>query len=168
MNVTAALADIRNKIHDKDTIEMTTEELLICLNEAIQYVSSYLAGTNSPAVVADITLTAEETTLPENFVKTAGTFPVKITGNTMKWLGFTEGDTMKLRYFSTFEEVDETDEMPFKHDALNQITIKLAAIYAGNQLEAEISQDKALLDEVNTLLAQAAGNGIAQAGGGAT
>ena len=64
MNVTAAIADIRNKIHDKDTIEMTTEELLICLNEAIQYVSSYLAGTNSPAVVADITLTAEETALP--------------------------------------------------------------------------------------------------------
>ena len=168
MNVTAALADIRNKIHDKDTIEMTDEELLICLNEAIQYVSSYLAGANSPVAVADITLSAEETTLPQNFVKTAGTYPVKITGNSMKWLGYEAGQTMKLRYFFTPAAVVATDNMPFFHDALNQITIKLAAIYAGNQLEAEISQDKALLDEVNMLLAQAAGNGIPQAGGGAT
>ena len=86
----------------------------------------------------------------------------------MKWLGYAEGQTMKVRYFSTCPAVVENGVMPFAHDALNQITIKLAAIYAGNQLEAEISQDKALLDEVNALLAQAAGNGIAQAGGGAT
>ena len=159
MNVSEALADIRFKIHDKDEIEMTTEELLICLNEAIQYVSSYLIAANSPAIVADMVVEAEETELPVNFVKTAGIFPIKVTGNVMRWLDYEEGATMNLRYFASCETVMEADEMPFKHDALNQITIKLAAIYAGNQLEAEVTQDKALLDEINAALAQAAGGG---------
>lgn len=165
MNVSEALADIRFKIHDTDVIEMTNEELLICLNEAIQYVASYLIGANSPAIVANMIVSEEETTLPVNFVKTAGVFPIVVTGNTMRWLDYEEGQTMKLRYFASCEPVLETDEMPFKHDALNQITIKLAAIYAGNQLEAEVSQDKALLDEINAAIAQAA---FGVAGGGAT
>ena len=164
MNVSDALADIRFKIHDTDVIEMTDEELLICLNEAIQYVASYLIGANSPAIVANMTVSEKETTLPVNFVKTAGVFPIVVTGNTMRWLDYEEGQTMKLRYFASCEPVFETDEMPFKHDALNQITIKLAAIYAGNQLEAEVSQDKALLDEINAAIAQAA---FGVAGGGA-
>lgn len=166
MNVSDALADIRFKIHDTDVIEMTDEELLICLNEAIQYVSSYLIAANSPAIVADMVVEAEETELPVNFVKTAGIFPIKVTGNVMRWLDYEEGETMNLRYFASCETVSETDAMPFDHDALNQITIKLAAIYAGNQLEAEIAQDKALLDEINMAIAQAAGSGLA--GGGAS
>ena len=166
MNVSEALANIRFKIHDTDVIEMTDEELLICLNEAIQYVASYLIAANSPAIVADMVVTAEETTLPTNFVKTAGMFPIKVTGNTLKWLDYEEGQTMKVRYFASCTPVAETDTMPFNHDALNQITIKLAAIYAGNQLEAEIQQDKALLDEINAAIAQAAGSGVV--GGGAT
>ena len=166
MNVSEALADIRFKIHDTDVIEMTDEELLICLNEAIQYVASYLIAANSPAIVADMVVTAEETTLPSNFVKTAGVFPIKVTGNTMLWLDYEEGQTMKVRYFASCTPVSETDAMPFDHDALNQITVRLAAIYAGNQLEAEIAQDKALLDEINMAIAQAVGNGLV--GGGAT
>ena len=166
MNVSEALADIRFKIHDTDIIEMTDEELLICLNEAIQYVASYLIAANSPAIVADMVVTAEETTLPANFVKTAGVFPIKVTGNTMLWLDYEEGQTMKVRYFASCAPVSETDAMPFDHDALNQITVRLAAIYAGNQLEAEIAQDKALLDEINMAIAQAAGSGLV--GGGAS
>ena len=77
----------------------------------------------------------------------------------MRWLGYEEGETMNLRYFANSESVMESDDMPFEHEALNQITVKLASIYAGNQLEAEISQDKALLDEINAALAQAAGGG---------
>lgn len=159
MNVHDALQDMRFKIHDKDVIEMTNDELLICLNEAIQYVSSYLIAINSPAIVADMVIENEETALPVNFVKTAGIFPIKITGNIMRWLGYEEGETMNLRYFANSESVMESDDMPFEHEALNQITVKLASIYAGNQLEAEISQDKALLDEINAALAQAAGGG---------
>ena len=164
MYVTEALRDLRFKIHDKDIIEMTNDELVNCLNEAVQYVAAFLVGRNSPIMVKDVEVTDEETTLPENFVKTAGVYPIKITGNTMKWLEYEEPEegseeraSIKIRYFATCPALTINDEMPFAHDALNQVTIKLAAIYCGNQLEGEIAQDKALLDEVNAALAAAIG-----------
>jgi len=157
MYVTEALQDLRFKIHDKDIIEMTDDELVNCLNEAIQYVAAFLIGKNSPSIVSDMEITEEETTLPENFVKTAGVYPIKVTGNTMKWLEYEEDASMKLRYFASCPAVTINDEMPFHHDALNQVTIKLAAIYCGNQLEGEVSQDKALLDEINAALMQMTG-----------
>ena len=167
MYVSEALQDLRFKIHDKDIIEMTDDELVNCLNEAIQYVSAFLVGRNSPIMVKDMEVTDEETTLPENFVKTAGVYPVKITGNTMKWLEYEapeeeseETPSIKIRYFATCPAVTKDDDMPFAHDALNQATIKLAAIYCGNQLENEISQDKALLDEINAALSATIGAGI--------
>lgn len=161
MDISEALQDLRFKIHDKDVIEMTDDELITCLNEAIQYVASYLVGQNSPVMVKNIVIDTEEYTLPENFIKTAGMFPIKITGNKLKWLDYEPGESLTVRYFSTCPAVTVNDEMPFAHDALNQITIKLAAIYCGNQLESDIGQDKALLDEVNAMLAQTIG-GVAK------
>lgn len=164
MYVSEALTDLRFKIHDKDIIEMTDDELINCLNEAIQYVAAFLVGRNSPIMVKDMEIYHEETTLPENFIKTAGIYPIKITGNTMKWLEYKEPEEgseeepcIKVRYFATCPAVTINDEMPFAHDALNQTTIKLAAIYCGNQLENEIAQDKALLDEVNAALSATIG-----------
>ncbi len=157
MNVSEALTDIRRKIWDKDKITMDDDDLLTCLNEAIQYVASYLISENSPVLAHDIIINTETVTLPENYVKTAGLYPVKITGTTLKWLDYEAGKTMKLRYFSTCSKVAADGVMPFVHDALHQIIIKLAAIYAGNQMEADISQDKALLDEINAALAKTIG-----------
>lgn len=157
MNVSAALTEIRKKIWDQDKITMQDDDLLTCLNEAIQYVSSYLISENSPILIHDLIINTETITLPENYVKTAGQYPVKITENTLKWLDYETGKTMKLRYFSTCPKVAADGVMPFAHDALHQIIIKLAAIYAGNQMEADISQDKALLDEINAALAKTIG-----------
>lgn len=166
MYVSEALQDLRFKIHDKDIIEMTDDELINCLNEAIQYVSAFLIGRNSAIMVKDMEISDEETTLPENFVKTAGIFPVKITGNKMRWLEYEEPEEeseekpfIKVRYFATCPAITINDDMPFAHDALNQTTIKLAAIYCGNQLESDIGQDKALLDEINAALASTIGIG---------
>ena len=157
MNVSEALTDIRRKIWDNDNVTMTNDALLKCLNEAIQYVASYLIRENSPLLVNDLTISTATVTLPDNFVKTAGLYPVKITGTTLKWLDYEAGKTLKMRYFATCSEVAADGVMPFVHDALNQIIIKLAAIYALNQMEADISQDKALLDEINAALAQTIG-----------
>lgn len=154
INVSEALNDMRMKLNDTDVIAMTDEELITCLNEAIQYVASYLISANSPAMVNDLLIEDEITNLPGNFVKTAGTFPVRVTGDTIVLLG---EPPLRFRYFATCQLVDANGVMPFSHDALNQVTIKLASIYAGNQLEADVSQDKALLDEINALIAQTVG-----------
>ena len=162
MNVREAIIQIRHIINDKDELELEEEELLMYLNKAIQYVASYLIQANSPYMVQDMTISTETAMLPDNFIKTAGNFPIKMTGNSLKWLDYEEGKTLKLRFFATCGLVELEDEMPFHHDALNQQTIQAASIYAMNQIEADISQDKALMDEVNAALTQVIGGVIAQ------
>lgn len=157
MNVREALIQIRHMINDKDELELEEEELLMYLNKAIQYVASYLVQANSTYMVQDMTVSTETASLPDNFIKTAGNFPIKITGNTLKWLDYEAGHSIKIRFFATCGLVDLEDELPFHHDALNQQTVHLASIYALNQIEADISQDKALLDEINAALAQVVG-----------
>ena len=160
MEVREALIQIRHIINDKDELELEDEELLMYLNKAIQYVSSYLIQANSPLIVQDMTVSTGTAELPKNYVKTAGGFPVKVTGNTLKWLDYESGKTLKLRYFATYELVEMDGEMPFHHDALNQQTIQAAAIFALNQVEADISQDKAILDEINAALANVIGGAV--------
>ena len=45
--------------------------------------------------------------------------------------------------------------MPFSQLALNQVCIKLAAIYCQNQEAMDVSQDKALLSEINQAIVAA-------------
>lgn len=157
MNVSEALVNIRTKIHDNDEIEMKDADILTCLNEAIQFVCSYIIEAKSPLLVFDMEITTETAPLPDNFVKTAGKYPIKVTGNTLKWLDYIPGKTLHLRYFATCSPVTVTGTMPFTQAALHQVIIKVAAIYAGNQLEADISQDKVLSDEESAALARVIG-----------
>ena len=53
--------------------------------------------------------------------------------------------------------MDATGDMPFVHDVLNDITVRLATLFALNQNEYDVSQDKALLDEVRQAVAQGMG-----------
>lgn len=152
MNVSEAISTVRSKIHDNDVIEMSNDDILVCLNEALQLISVYLIAADSPLMVNDMTVSAATAPLPDNFVKTAGGYPIKITQNTMRWLDYEAGKTLKVRYFATAGTVTADGTMPFAHDALNQIAIREAAIYCGNQLEADVSQDMTLTDETKAAL----------------
>ena len=82
MLVTQAIQEIRNKINDRDCVGLDDSELLSYLNEAIQQISSYLISVNSPTMIKELTIEDEnEIELPQNFVKTAGNYPLKITAN---------------------------------------------------------------------------------------
>ena len=107
-----------------------------------------------------MTVSTETASLPDNFVKTAGMYPIKVTGNTLKWLDYEPGKTLKLRYFASCTPVTATGVMPFTQAALHQIIIKVAAIYAGNELEADITQDKVLSDEESAALARVIGGAV--------
>lgn len=156
MLVKDAILDIRGKVNDNDVIEYTDEELLINLKEAIQFAGAYLVSVKSPLAVEEIVVEEEEFKLPANFTLTAGTFPIKITGDTCKLL---DEPPLKLRYFATYKDLEPEDEMPYNHAGIWQIIIKLAAIYALNRNEFNIQQDKALLDEINQQLANITANG---------
>lgn len=156
MNVEAAVNEVRNKINDRDAIGLDDEELLSYLNEAVQFVCTYLAGANSPLLVCEDIIESTPYTLPSNFVKFAGYFPVKMTGRT---LDVFDNLPLKIRYFCTYENLEMSSEMPFDNDSLNQVAIKLAGIYANAQQQFDITQDKGLLDEIVKGIAAAVGGG---------
>ena len=154
MLVKAAIQEIRNKINDRDCVGLDDSELLSYLNEAIQQISSYLIGVNSPVMISDMTVEdSEEFTLPPNFVKTAGNYPLKITGNKATALF----SPMAIRYYASYQHVSLESSLPFAHNALEVIAIKLACVYANTQEHLDITQDKALIDELVTSLAGAIG-----------
>ncbi len=149
MIVSEALLDIRNRTNDKDEVGMNDSELLSYLNDAIQYVSQHMIGADAPVMVQDLLVEDEETTsipLPKNFIRFCGTFPVKVTGNNITLL---VTPPIKLRYFASYPTVKINDTMPFQHDQLNQIAVRLAVIYVNNQEELNVQQDQGILTEIN-------------------
>lgn len=152
MLVSDAIYDIRNKINDRDEIGLDDEELLSYLNEALQYVSSYLVSANSPLMVKEVIISDEKYEMPRDFVRFVGTLPIKVTGAEVTLL---DEPPLKARYFASVSPVGIVDDMPFKQTALNQVAIKLAGIYAQNQQGLNVQQDKALLDELNASVAAA-------------
>ena len=162
MNVSEALIAIRHKVNDRDEVGNSNEELLAYLNEAIQVVSQYMIAAGSPLLVEDMTIAQGASTqvaLPANFVKFCGTFPAKITGKTIQLL---EDPPMKLRYFVSYPIVEMDGDMPFHHDELNQIAVRLACIYVSNQQELDVQQDQALLTEIQNSIIAAMKQGQAQ------
>ena len=151
MKVETALYEIRNKINDRDEIGLDDDELLSYLNEALQYISSYLVSANSPLMIKKLDIEAETSTLPDDFVRFVGLQPVKITGKEVEALEL----PIKARYFANVKQVGIADNMPFTQLALNQVAIKLASIYAQNQQGLNVQQDKVLLDELNASIASA-------------
>lgn len=152
MNVSKAILEIRNKINDREEVGLEDEELLSYLNEAILYISNYLIGIKSPAMVEELVIDKNTITVPENFAKTVGGFPIKRTGNTIKLLC---EPPVTIRYLVSYKPVEMDGEMPFSYEALNNSAIKLACIYANVQERTDVTQDKTLLDEINTAISNA-------------
>lgn len=154
MLVTKAIEEIQCKINDRDKVGLDDTELLSYLNEAIQFISSYLVGANSPIMIKEEIIFDNTYTLPPNFVRAIGTYPAKITSNQMELF---DDPPMKFRYFASLMNVGMDDEMPFEHEALEQVAIKLACIYANAQEQLDVTQDKSLLDEMTAAIANAIG-----------
>ena len=154
MDVTRAVEEVRLKTNDRDGVGMDDQEILSYLNEAIQCICGYMVAAGSPLLVMDLNIEEGgnmEIDVPKNFLKFCGTFPVRITGNKIKLL---DEPPIKLRYFASYPTVEMNDNMPFLHDELNQIAIRLACIYVNNQEELNVQQDQGLLTEIqNSILA---------------
>ena len=161
MNVSSALSEIINKINDRDSVGLDDTELLAYLNEAIQFISQYLAAVNSPVLLQDVTISSATGTLPDNFIKLAGVYPVKITGYSIKLL---ETPPQTIRMFVGYGNAAASGDVPLTSEALIRVAIRLAAIYANNQQELDISQDKALLADLQNAIMAAVGGATAQGG----
>ena len=152
MLVGKAIERIRKATHD-ETLEYDNDECVFALNTATHEIAALLIYARMPILVREETINDGDS-LPKGFFKTAGTYPIRITGNTIKFLDDTE--KMKIRYFFLPDELVGTDEeaMPFDLDILNGLVIKVAVKMLLNENEFDISQDQAIQQELMQAIQQ--------------
>ena len=148
------LALVRKLISDEQATGFTeggnleepegTQELLNYLDRAVDEVSKRLAEAKDTRLLKSLTVTNGRA-VPDDFLGFAGLVPVKIRNKTMNWSS-TEYDC-EVNYFARLPYVSgfsENTSLPYEKDQYMTIAA-LAAIYALNKHEFNISQDLTLL-----------------------
>ena len=136
MQVEKAIAKIKAAGHDISD-EYSTDDCIGFLNTAVQEICHQLATGKSPQMVKEVTLHDSES-LPPDYIISCGNYPIKVTGQAVT---FTDPDidTLRFRYFATKPQImDATGDMPFVHEVLNDITVRLATLFALNQNEYDV------------------------------
>ncbi|MBP2644327.1 MAG: hypothetical protein H6Q67_2214 [Firmicutes bacterium] len=142
--VSTLLSAVRKKIRDTTTTEYPNEELIDCLNEAIDYMSSFLIRINDAEMIASKEVADGSITKPDNFDSFVGAQMLYMEGDTIKTLS---GSTATMRYYATKDHVSvTTDSNPFKA-SIDPLLIELTAIYALNRNEFDATQDIALFEK---------------------
>lgn len=154
MLTNTAISRIKSAGHDISD-EYAVERCLEFLNTAIQQVSALLISAQYPALVKGITVHNGES-LPANYMKSCGTYPLRLTDNKVTIVDGSE--YVRFRYWSTPTLLtDSSRELPYTHDAVNEVIVRLAVMLALNENEYDIGQDSGLL----TQLQQAIASGMA-------
>jgi hypothetical protein len=158
MKVQTAIDQFRLILHDLyGNYEYDNYHCLMRLNSAAQLTCNLLVQINSPLVIKEEEF-ENGGTLPGNFLKTCGTYPIRRTGGVVKFLD--DVDKMVIRYFVTVPKIEDVDgDMPFEHDTLNDFVVRTACKLALNRNEFDISQDQSILTELQNSAAEAMGNG---------
>lgn len=150
MLVTTAIDRIKAATHDISA-EYTTERCIEFLNTAIQQVSSLLISARYPALVKEVVI-HNGATLPRNYMLAAGTYPIRLTNGVAEIVDGSE--YVRFRYFATPELITElTRELPYNHDAINEVIVRLAVLLALNENEYDVSQDSGLLSQLQQAIA---------------
>jgi hypothetical protein len=156
MLVSKAISQIRERVNDEYDTGFTDTVLIDYINDAIKYLSAALINRNDPILAKTVNVTSSSNSVPKNFVRTAGGFPVMRRGNKFY---ITDGSSMvTIKYFYMPDDVTAASQsLPFEDDAYCMIIVKLASIYAINQHEFNINQDEALRSQTEQLINQALG-----------
>lgn len=121
-----------------------TQELLNYLDRAVVEYSRRRSGERDPRFLRDfIPVNGEK--VPDDFLFFAGSVPVPVVGGVVRVYG--PPLALPARYFARLPYISaygEQDELPHRHDDVMQIAA-LAAVYALNKQEYNVTQDMALL-----------------------
>lgn len=157
MTKTEMLAMVRRFIADEQATGFTEsstgnnleepegeEELYMYLDRAVDEYSKRLVSQRDLRLVKQMTVNSGGL-LPSDFISFCGAVPVIIEGKNIRYFG--ESTTIPVRYFARLPYVtsySDTATLPYDHDQAMTITA-LAAIYALNKHEFNVSQDLMLL-----------------------
>lgn len=153
MKIATAIARIKAAGHDISD-EYTSERCLEFINTALQQTSSLLITAKYPALVKEITLHNGDT-VPQNYMSAAGFYPLKMTNNKVE---IVEDDLedVRFRYWATPEAITEADtDLPYPHDAINEVIVRSAIILALNENEYDVSADNSILSALQEAIASA-------------
>lgn len=156
MLVSEAIQDIRNRINDREGVgDFENDQLISFINQAITYLGGYFTTAGNPVQTKTVTV-SEGATVPTDFIKTAGTFPMKITGNVINL--FNPKKDLKFKYFYENAKVAAlTDNLPYGDANSALVIVLLAVIFALNQQRFDIQQDNAIQAKLMDVLNQAYG-----------
>lgn len=157
ISVENAIARIRASSHDISD-EYSDMQCLEFLNTAIQQVSSLLVSASWAMLIRESKVRNGDT-LPDNFMRAAGTYPIRMSNGRVEIVD-EDYDTVTFRYFTTPSYVTLEDDLPFEHDGVNAVIIRSATILALNENEYDVSQDTAIV----TSLQEAIASGLSQSG----
>ena len=155
MKTREAVSRMRSSTHDV-TEEYNDVECVWFLNTAIHTISAQLIASNSPFMVKE-GIFHDGGSFPKEYYRTAGGFPIKVTGHKIKFL--IDAEDLTIRYFYTPYEVtlmDEAEDMPFDNEALNELAVRVAVILASNENEFDVSQDT----NIQQMIQQAIASGL--------
>jgi hypothetical protein len=156
MTITSAIEHIQQATHDISG-EFSHDDCLRYLNSAISEVSALLISINWTGFVKEATV-KDGDTLPDNYMKAAGTYPLRMTDGKVKILD--DVTSVRFRYFATSPKLTGKDQyLPFTNDAINEIVVNLATMKAMNEISADLTQDSALFKSLEEAVANGIGNG---------
>lgn len=154
MLVSKAIERIKSAGHDISG-EYSNARCIEFINTAIQQVGGFLIAASWPSLIKEVVV-SDGDTLPENFMKAAGNYPLRMTDGSVKIID-TDFERIRFRYFATPKNVgSETDQLPFNHEGVNEVIVKTAIILALNENEYDVSQDNSIV----TALQQAIASGM--------
>lgn len=154
MLTSTAITRIKAAGHDISD-EYSKERCIEFLNNSLQQVASLLISAKWPALVQEM-LVHDGDSLPKNYMQAAGTYPLRMTAGKAKIID--DSDYVRFRYFATPENLtgeDKAEELPFDHEAINEIIVRGAIILALNENEYELSQDTQLWTALQQAVASA-------------
>lgn len=119
MTVNQLLIKVRQKLNDMSKLKYSDEELIYCLNNAIDTVSLELADSKTPEFVKEFKIAAgDAVTRPDDFIEFVGQYPIAFTEDddtvVMELLDQEYPCDMIVRYFALRPKVSLlTDKVPF-------------------------------------------------------
>lgn len=152
MRIETAINRIKAAGHDISD-EYSKDRCIEFLNTALQQTSSLLISAQYPALVKEVFVRNGDK-LPQNYMKAAGTYPIRMTDGRAELIDDSTG--VRFRYWATPELIDSlTEELPYPHDAINDVIVRAAIILALNENEYDVSQDSNLLTALQSAVASA-------------
>lgn len=147
---------LRQHLSDETATGWPNEsELIAFLDRAADYMSEKLIADRDPTMTRRIEIDGL-TDMPDDFVSFVGLVPVRVMGRvceSYEYNPMTAQYWARLPYPSAF---DEDDELPVTREHALLI-IAYAVICAQNKNEFDISQDMALLSEINKAISKTRG-----------